>query len=122
MGVINLEDLQPGMVLAEDARHLNGRILLNSGTELTEKHIHIFKSWGLMEASIEGITKEEINAKSIEHISPEILKEAEEEIRRRFCHTELTHPFVADLFQLCVRLFTEHKARSLKNVDSRETG
>ena len=35
MGVINLESLESGMVLAADAKARNGRVLLNAGSTLT---------------------------------------------------------------------------------------
>ncbi len=43
MARINRNDLKVGMVLAEDIRDRNGRLLLNTGTELTEKNLRVLK-------------------------------------------------------------------------------
>ncbi|HEC20225.1 MAG TPA: HDOD domain-containing protein, partial [Gammaproteobacteria bacterium] len=55
MAILNLQDLKPGMVLAADAKHHSGRVLLAAGTELTEKHLKVFHTWGLTEADIDGV-------------------------------------------------------------------
>ncbi|MGZ3595494.1 MAG: HDOD domain-containing protein, partial [Syntrophales bacterium] len=62
MGIINLEDIQVGMVLAGDIRERSGRVLLASGSEITENHLRVFKMWGITEADIKDVEKEEIAA------------------------------------------------------------
>ncbi len=103
MPSINLDDLQPGMVLAEDAAHLNGRVLLRAGTEINEKHIDIFRMWGVIAANIEEISQEDIGANVTEHVDPVIQQKAEDKMRELFQHTDLSFPPMADLFQLRLR-------------------
>lgn len=103
MATLNLEDLEPGMVLAEDAKHHNGRVLLRAGTELTEKHIKIFTTWGLTEANIEGVSKDTLDAQATQDIDPEILAQAEKHIADRFRHTDPTHPAVEELMRICIK-------------------
>ena len=54
MLVLRLEKLQPGMRLAEPAYNFQGVLLLDAGSELSEKNIRILKSWGVAKVSIDG--------------------------------------------------------------------
>lgn len=110
MAIVNLEDLKPGMVLAADAVHLNGRVLLRSGTELTERHIQICKMWGLTDAEVEGAHDEGIEGPR--GIEARFLQEAESEMREAFRHTDLQHPAMAGLFRLCVQRRAQTKAET----------
>ena len=55
MGMVPLEQLETGMVLASDVLDRNGRMLLGAGAELNQKHLTIFRTWGVAEADIAGI-------------------------------------------------------------------
>lgn len=111
MATINLEGLQPGMVLLEDAVHFNGRVLLGAGMTLSEKHIMLFKTWGLSEANIEGLGKEDITSQSVALIDPEQLKNIEQELNKLFMHTDQTHPAIAELFRLRMRNIIEQESK-----------
>jgi hypothetical protein len=54
MVFLNLSDLKPGMVLAKPVYNLQGVLLLKEGTELTERHIWIFKSWAVTKVWVVG--------------------------------------------------------------------
>ncbi len=60
MGVLNISDLTPGMVLEEDVVTDKGTMLLPKGVELTERHLEIMKTWGVNEASVEGVSRAEV--------------------------------------------------------------
>jgi len=51
---VNITDLKPGMVLAHSVRNHQGIMLLGAGTKITKKNIRIFKSWGVIDVSVEG--------------------------------------------------------------------
>ena len=55
MGKVSVAHLKSGMVLAGDLVDVTGRFLLGRGEVIHEKHLRIMKSWGIMEADIEGI-------------------------------------------------------------------
>lgn len=103
MAILNLEDLKPGMVLASEAKHLSGRVLLAAGVELTEKHLKVFHTWGLTEADIEGVDIEQLVEQQNQALDPAIVMAAEKQTTARFCHTDQTCPAVAELFRLSVR-------------------
>lgn len=102
MGTINIDDLQAGMVLAGDILTQEGRTLLRKGNQVTQKHINIFKAWGVTEANVRGITKEDTIASAISRYDPRIYQEAKQTIEPLFSHTDKDHPFVSELMRLCI--------------------
>jgi len=101
VGLLNLEDVQPGMVLAGDVTDDRGRLLLRRGNALTEKHLRIFKTWGVTQIDIEGVEREEIEALALAQLDPVRLEEAQTVAKELFRHAEPTHPAVAELLRLC---------------------
>lgn len=109
MGIINLEDIQPGMILNGDIKDRSGRLLLGAGSELTTKHLKIFKAWGVTEADIQGIEKEEVAVRATAQTDPLLLEKAEAEARELFRHTDLEHPFIKELFRLFTLRMVQQK-------------
>lgn len=100
MGVINLEDIESGMILGRDIINRTGLVLLKAGEEITERHLRILRTWGITEADIKGIEKEEIMEKAEAEIDPQVLEEATTKALEIFRHTDREHPFIKELFQL----------------------
>jgi len=117
MGIINLEDIQPGMILDAEVKDRSGRLLLGAGSEITEKHLKIFKMWGVTEADIQGIEKEEIAVETAAELDPLLLQEAEAQGSELFCHTDLEHSFIKELF----RLFTLRMVRQKSGGDDHDS-
>lgn len=102
MAIVKLKNLKIGMVLAGDAKDLNGRVLLKSGAKITEKNLKILKSWGVIETDVQKITKEDIKDAGSKDLNPELLDKAEAEVTRFFSHADRSHPAIKELFYLCV--------------------
>jgi hypothetical protein len=100
MGVISLDAIKPGMVLAGDVKDRSGRILLSAGAEINEKHLRIFKMWGILGIPVQGEEKEETHSGAASEIDPDLLREVERKTVKLFCHNDLTHPFIRELFRL----------------------
>ena len=109
MGSISLDDIEPGMILGRDITNRTGLVLLRAGVEITEKHLKILRTWGITEADIKGIEKEDIVNKAAAEIDPRILEEAKIKAGEIFRHTNQEHPFIEELF----RLITLGLARNL---------
>lgn len=93
-----LDKLQTGMVLAEDLRNDSGRFLLAKGTELEDKHLRVFRIWGLFEVPVDGSGEpDEVPA----DIPPDLLQKAEAVTRARFFANDPDHPALAGLRQFC---------------------
>jgi len=107
MPKISVADLQQGMVLADDLRSPQGRLLLPAGTELSQRHLTICKIWGVVEADIRDIEPEEVESRSLQQVDPEFLDRARALIRRRFSRADTTHPFVRELARQTVLQITQ---------------
>ncbi|MFP3927915.1 MAG: HDOD domain-containing protein [Desulfobacteraceae bacterium] len=118
MGVIPCSDIKADMVLADDLLAYNGRFLLAKGTRLTPRHIRIIQSWGVVEADIQGITREDADAERCSERDPLVLEAARERVRRRFVHADLDHPAVRELFRIC----THRTALMLESAPDLEKG
>ena len=77
MGMVHVDNLKDGMVLAEDARDITFRLLLAKGQRITARHIRIFKIWGVSQAMVEG------DCGNAETTEPSIDPERIEEVRAK---------------------------------------
>jgi hypothetical protein len=100
MGMILTDNLKAGMTLAVDVHDRNGRMLLGAGTELTDKHIYVFHTWGVIEADIAGVDEADNTRTLADPTDPEVWAAAEAEVRPLFCHTDLSHPVMNQLLNL----------------------
>jgi len=100
MGTINLEDIQPGMFLEEAIEDRSGRILLGAGEEVTERHIRIFKMWGVTEAAVKNVGEEDVSAKTAASVDPVLLRETQNTLRESFRHTDMGHAFNKEFLRL----------------------
>ncbi len=111
MARINIKDVEPGMILSEDAVHSNGRILLKSGSKLSQNHIKIFKTWGVSTINIKNEAEEQFKAKK--RHSPDEINRVIQQKKNIFQHCDLKHPFINKLFRTSVKMSLEHKDEAL---------
>jgi hypothetical protein len=105
MGRINIDDLEPGMILAAEVKDRSGRVLLGPGQEITEKNLRVFRIWGVLEADVEGVEKASVDAKTMAQLDPERLRAAEAESNNLFRHADRSDEVVQELFRIAtVRL------------------
>lgn len=103
MTIQRLDELMPGMVLASDARCLNGRVLLRAGATLTEHHLRIFRIWGLADADIDSDDAQGTQSNRPEVISPERMQRVRAALNERFIHADANHPLIAELYRWCLQ-------------------
>ena len=123
MGKVNLDDIKPGMKLEKDVQERSGRVLLRAGTEITERHLNIFRTWGVAEADIESMGRQEATAQATRNCDPEVLKAAQEFISPLFVHTDATHAPVRELkarLQVGFRLLSLQRALAARVFDLEE--
>jgi hypothetical protein len=102
LGTVPIDNLAAGMLLKSDVRDRSGRLLLPEGSELTEKHLQIFRTWGVLEAEIVGDSDNEAGVQGSDEIDPEALAEAEAHVTSLFMHNNLEHPAIKELLRLCI--------------------
>lgn len=91
-----VDDLSAGMVIAEEVRDQQGRLLMPAGTELTERHLRAFQLWGIMAVRVRGAEGED----DAPALTPDQLAEGEAIVRARFQLNDLAHPFIAQLLRM----------------------
>jgi hypothetical protein len=97
---VAVDDLQPGMPVAEDVFDQQGRMLMAAGTELTERHLRACQLWGIsgIRVRAEGLPAEAAGREP----TPEQYAAAEAETQQRFRNTDRTHPLMVELVRLCI--------------------
>lgn len=99
MGLVAVNDLEEGMVTACNIKDRNGRMLLPAGTELTSKHMLIFRTWGVAQVAIVEPEQEAQVAKTQDELDDEELAAAEESLKPYYRLCGLEHPILRELLR-----------------------
>jgi hypothetical protein len=103
MPELTIDKLKPGMVLARNAVHVNGRVLLEAGSNLAPNHLRMLKAWGVYSVHIETGGVAPVAADDHpEPDDPDRYRAAYESVAPRFRHADLSHPVIAELFRFRV--------------------
>lgn len=110
MATARINSLKEGMTLAQDVKDMNGRLLLRSGVVLLDRHITLFKSWGITEvelvddsaASNAPAAVSDGKADSQEQIRRAAKAAAEAHLFKLFSANDLKDPMICEFFTLCV--------------------
>lgn len=108
-GLVAVDDLEAGMLLAEDVRDQQGRLLMPAATELTERHLRAFQLWGIVGVKIRRPGEDPDTAAV--SVPPELQAEAETIVRGRLRHNNPSHPVIAELQRICVARVGQRLAR-----------
>ena len=95
------------MELGSDVVDRQGRILLKAGVELTEKHLRIFNTWGVLEVDIKG---EVDTTETTKEYPPELVEQANQYVATHFKHNDLNHPVIKNLAEHMKLVYMETKA------------
>jgi len=108
---VSVNKASPGMVPEDDVRDQKGRFLFKAGQTITEKHLRIFKIWGVTEIWIqdEQDSEKEISEDQDASIPEETQERAQKVVLQQFRENSLEDPFISELYRLCV----ERTAKSL---------
>ncbi len=109
-GMVSVDDLEAGMLLAEDVRDQQGRLLMPAATELTDRHLRAFQLWGILGVKIRQPGEPDADAPL--PVAPELQAAADAAVRVRMRHNDLADPVIAELFRLCVEREGQRLARS----------
>jgi hypothetical protein len=109
MAVVHIDNLAPGMVLRSNVCDRSGRLLLPAGNTLNEKHLVIFRTWGVFEADVGGDDANETPQPMYsEELDPDLLAAAEKDMARLFSGNDPQHPAIRELMQLCIVRKVKH--------------
>lgn len=99
MRKLRLNQLAPGMKLAQDVVNFSGQVLLYKGIPIQPKDVKNFKAWGILEVAVENSS---LDSSPLENnrIDTKLLVEAQGEISDLFQHSNLSHPVISELMRL----------------------
>ena len=99
----NLDDLQVGEILAADVKDRSGRLLLTAGAAIEERHLKIFRGWGVTDVAIKCDPSNDYNiSEKMAEQDPDFRKMIETELKKDFKLNDLRDPFIQALLQICV--------------------
>jgi hypothetical protein len=101
MHLIDLNKARPGMTLAKSVSTLQDQLLLKPDVRLTEKNIHILKSWGIQEI---WIVEEVGEGADVSMDSENKLRTSiDEALRAKFSET-LSDPLMEEILRIAGNL------------------
>lgn len=121
MGIIHINKLEPGMIIDEEVRDINGRLLLKKDKKIQSAHIRIFKIWGVTEVNIRGNNggKEA----STDPKNPQLIEKIKESTLHLFRHVDLEHPAIKEIFRISVLFRSKyHLSEKEKRIDLAKIG
>jgi hypothetical protein len=92
---LNIDDIKPGMILAQPVRNRQGILLLEAGARITGKNIRIFKSWGVNEIAIKGERSDSKDAAEDAEVQGQ--ESIEKQLKEKFCDV-LDDPVMVAIF------------------------
>jgi len=79
---LKLDELKPGMILAEPVRNQSGSLLLDKDTPLTKRRIWMLRTWGVDQVIVKGRSRE--GGKTTNETELEAQESIEKELRTKF--------------------------------------
>ncbi|MBF0609950.1 MAG: hypothetical protein G8345_06770 [Magnetococcales bacterium] len=119
MSVLPLDQLTAGMVVATNVCDASGRILLSKGSAITDRHLRIFKTWGVADVDVvvtsspNPASETDPNASSMP-IFPKSMEPFCKKAEVLFRHADMSHPAVQQLFAICVQRVAQEKPEEKK--------
>lgn len=106
MPILNLEEVKPGMTLAKAVHTHPERPLLEAGRRLTEKHLRIFKSWGV--ATVE--VKESAAGEGASLAAAAPAEPPDDRLREKFSNV-LGDPVMREIMEAAARQTADRERR-----------
>jgi hypothetical protein len=109
VGLTQIDNLEVGMTLANDVCDRAGRLLLGAGVELSQKHLTILRTWGVMEVDIVGAEDNGQNSHLPAEITHEQMDAAMAALAPLFRNSDLQHPVMRELLHLAAVRKASHE-------------
>ena len=120
MGTVIIDEIAPGMTLAEDVYDRNGRFLLAKDLKLTSKHLRVLKIWGITAAKILNNAETAAHKHRETQIDPKVISKAAESIANRFSHMDVENGVEQELFRLCAIRQARMMSRGNRSLNKRD--
>ncbi len=115
MPKIKLAALQEGMLVAADVKNMDDMLLIPAGCELTQRHIKVLQTWGVLEVEVELGDETEVETDPLAKMDPAEAAKLAASVKERFWNFDESNPVQLELFQAVLR----RAARDLAESQSR---
>ncbi|MCD6297512.1 MAG: hypothetical protein J7M30_10195 [Deltaproteobacteria bacterium] len=115
MGILNINDLKAGMVLARSATNRHDVVILGKGNVLTEKHINSFKTWGITGVNIKDIDGDQVIKQEMEALPNDIAESIEREIDELFSPFE-NNPVMEEIYKIVKKISLRQAANQTRDT------
>ena len=110
MNLVKVDDLKPGMILAQPVYNHQEILLLEAGAKISKKNIRIFRSWGVDGVAIKGIFDGSDNP--VEEHEASVKDTIEMELKEKFSEV-LDDPIMVEIYKAAFKQLT----KSNQNTD-----
>ncbi len=100
MGFVSVEELKQGMILNEDVRDINSRLLLSKGQKIAPNHLRILKIWGVAEVNVVG--SPECSPTCVQEVDPEKLQKATAAVHAVLKNLDKENKTIQEIYQSAV--------------------
>ena len=112
MGMLNINDLKAGMILARAAVNRHGGVILGKDHILTEKYINHFKTWGITEVDIKDINSNQVIKQEMEALSNDVTASIERELDELFPPFE-ANPLMEEIYKIVKKISLKQAANQI---------
>lgn len=93
----NIDEIQPGAILAASVSSTSGSLLLEAGVQLSRKHLLMLKAHGIRQVRIlDTLGQPSENSPSLA-----LPLDQQPHLLELFRHNNVNHPFIKTLIRLC---------------------
>lgn len=108
---VPIEEVTPGMVIDKDVTNPQGAILLRKGCEITDRHIGVFKTWGIRSLFIESeLTASDLGGRDPQEVAQEEIAAEEKILEHKYAGFEDD-----EIMQLLKTCTLNHKSAAIKS-------
>lgn len=100
MPTVKLDQIAEGMCVIHPVVNHLGQVIIESGEEVTEKHLRVFRMWGITEVNVKSETGAAHADSAVNNIPQEIIDQARIHVKNRFRHTHFTDPAIHALAKI----------------------
>lgn len=106
MGIVHIDSVKQGMVLSEDVKDISSRLLLSKGQPIHQKHIRIFKIWGVTEIEVNTESEDDAPADPNKPVADNTV--ITQQTNAVFRNVDRDTPLVSEL----IRIAIAHRSRT----------
>jgi hypothetical protein len=104
MAIVKVSNLKPGMVTKKPVLGSGDRVILGSGVTITERHIKLMKTWGVMLVDVEGEVEGVVGMKK--KMDESELKKLREKMDKKFSRV-LDNEIMMEIHRVAVKILIE---------------